>query len=47
LVVKINIPEENAAGVNHFVLPFRQWIERTAAIGLNAGTGKYGGDTYP
>ncbi len=36
---------KNASGSNNFVLSVKQWIERTAAIGLTAKAGRYGG-TY-
>jgi hypothetical protein len=36
---------ENSAGSNNFVLSVKQWIEKTAAIGITAKAGRYGG-TY-
>jgi hypothetical protein len=36
---------KNEAGSNNFVLSVKQWIESTAAIGLTATAGRYGG-TY-
>ena len=44
-----NSPEfegiKNSAGVNHFVLSVKQWIEKTNAVGIIAKSGRYGG-TY-
>ncbi len=36
---------KNEAGLNHFVLSPRKWIEITCAIGLQSKSGRYGG-TY-
>ncbi|MDR2424055.1 MAG: KilA-N domain-containing protein, partial [Prevotellaceae bacterium] len=36
---------KNSAGSNNFVLSVKQWIGRTAAIGITAKAGRYGG-TY-
>ena len=37
----------DAAGSNNFVLSVKTWIERTAAIGIVAKAGRYGGTTLP
>ena len=36
---------KNASGTNRFILTAKEWIERTAAIGIIAKSGRYGG-TY-
>jgi hypothetical protein len=36
---------KNSAGSNSFVLSVKQWIEQTAAVGITAKAGRYGG-TY-
>ncbi len=36
---------KNTAGGNNFVLSVKQWIDRTAAVGITAKAGRYGG-TY-
>ena len=35
------------AGLNSFILPAKQWIERTGAIGIQSKAGRYGGRSYP
>lgn len=45
-----NSPEfegiKNEAGLNRFTLSVKKWIEKTAAIGMMAKTGRYGGGTF-
>jgi hypothetical protein len=37
---------KNEAGSNGFILSSKQWIEKTAAIGIISKTGRYGGGTF-
>ncbi len=37
---------KNSAGSNGYVLSSKQWIEKTASIGIISKSGRYGGGTY-